>query len=173
MLAAVRFKAEIEGVSAVVYSGELFKTLSNGTEIYRDGDTYYSVNEDGTYTRYTYSQCIKSCYDEAVKENERVFKIVSSVQNNKNASDNTISDDIQYRIYINKLLDGNDDDEEPEVEEESKYKTDNVVAVTYGNDDGTPYKTVILNYNNYAIKITHDGIVYTIAAYGFVVIDEK
>ena len=157
----------------IVYNGELFKTLNNGTEIYRDGDTYYSVNEDGTYTRYTYNQCIKSCYEESVEANEKVFGVISALQNNKGASDNKIYDDIQYRIYINKLLDGNDEEDEVIVEEESKYTTDNVVAVTYGNDDGTPYKTIILNYNNYAIQIEYEEIVYTIAAYGFVEISKK
>lgn len=155
----------------IVYNGELFKTLDDGTEIYKDGETYYSVNEDGTYKRYTYSQCIKSCLDNALVENERILGIVSDLQNTEGVSDKTISDDILHRIAINKLLDS--EEEEEIVEEESKYTTENVIAVTYGNDDGTAYKTIILNYNNYAIKIEYNDIVYTIPAYGFVEIAHK
>ena len=151
----------------IVYNGTLFKTLENGTEIYKDGDIYYSINEDGTYTRYTYSQCIESCYNDSLREIDRVFEIVEAVQNNAEASDNQIFDDIKHRISINKLLDGVEEEEEV-VEEDTKYNTENVVAVTYGNEDGSPYKTIILNYNNYAIRIEYEDRVYTIPAYGFV-----
>ena len=57
------------------------------------------------------------------------------------------------------------------VEETSKYTTANVVAVTYGDSAAKPCKTIILNYNNYAIRIEFNGFVYTIPAYGFVEID--
>ena len=55
--------------------------------------------------------------------------------------------------------------------EESKYTTENIVAVTYGDSADKPCKTIILNYNNYSIRIEKDGLVYTIPAYGFVEID--
>lgn len=65
------------------------------------------------------------------------------------------------------------DDDEKEEEEEvvevvDKFFVDNgyIVAVTYGNDDGTPYKTFILNYNNFAVTVTYpvngEDRVYTI-----------
>jgi len=51
----------------------------------------------------------------------------------------------------------------------NKYKVDNnVVAVTYGNDDGTAYKTLLLNFNDYTIRTTYNGVTYTIAAYDYV-----
>ena len=63
---------------------------------------------------------------------------------------------------------------ELEVEQDvigDKYKVDNnVVAVTYGNDDGTEYKTLLLNFNDYTIRTTYKGVTYTIAAYDYVVI---
>ncbi len=156
--------------SAIVYNGELFRTQKDGTKIYKDGDVYYSVNEDGTYTRYTYSQSIKGCYDAAVAENEKVMEVIAALQSNKNATDNTILDDVLKRMDVNERISEKDVEEEVvEVEEDSKYSTDNIVAVTYGNDDGTAYKTIILNYNNYDVNIEYKGIVYTIPAYYFVV----
>ena len=150
------------------YSGELFRTLEDGTEVYLDGDVYYSVNEDGTYTRYTYSQSIKGCLDVSVEAKDEALAIVKGLQDLRDASDNTVYDEIMKRIEINKLLDRKDEDEDEIVEEESKYSTENVVAVTFGDSADKPYKTVILNYNNYAIRIEYDGYVYTIPAYGFV-----
>ena len=155
--------------SAIVYDGELFKTLRDGTKVYKDGDVYYSYDETtGEYTRYTYSQSIRSCYEEAVAENERVIAVIAALQNNKDASDNTVLDDILGRIDVNERI----TEKEEAVEEDkevSKYATDNIVAVTYGNADGSAYKTVILNYNNYDVNIEYDGVVYTIPAYYFVV----
>ena len=150
------------------YSGELFRTLEDVTEVYLDGDVYYSVNEDGTYTRYTYSQSIKGCLDVSVEAKDEALQIVKELQDLKDASDNTVYDEIMKRIEINKLLDRKDEDEDEIVEEESKYSTENVVAVTFGDSADKPYKTVVLNYNNYAIRIEYDGYVYTIPAYGFV-----
>lgn len=52
-----------------------------------------------------------------------------------------------------------------------KYSVDNnVVAVTYGAEMGDAYKTLLLNFNDYAVKTTFNGINYTIEAYGYVVI---
>ena len=154
--------------SAIEYNGELFKTLRDGTEIYKDGDVYYSVNADGEYTRYTYRQSIKSCYEEAVAENQRVMEILAALNANAEASDDSFLADVLNRIDVNERITAKKD-VVVEEEEESKYSTDNIVAVTYGNADGTAYKTIILNYNNYDINIEYEGIVYTIPAYYFVV----
>ena len=52
-----------------------------------------------------------------------------------------------------------------------KYAIDSdIVLVTYG-EMGTPYKSLILNFNNYAVQTTlENGVTYTIEAYGYVVI---
>ena len=155
--------------SAITYDGELFRTLRDGTKIYKDGDVYYSVDEvTGEYTRYTYSQSIKSCYEDALKENERVMAIVAALQSNTAASDNTVLDEILNRIDVNERITAKEEVVE-EKNEISKYATDNVVAVTYGSKEGIAYKTIILNYNNYDINIEYEGVVYTIPAYYFVV----
>jgi hypothetical protein len=153
----------------IEYNGTLFRTLDDGTEIYYDGSVYYSVNEDGSYVRYTYNQSINGCIEHSVSEKDRVLSIVESLQGHADASDKTIYDEIIRRIEINKLLDKDDsDDEEIETEEDSRYSTENVVAVTYGDAENKPFKTIILNYNNYSIRLEYNGFVYTIPAYGFV-----
>ncbi len=152
----------------IVYNGELFRTLDDGTEVYYDGSVYYSVNEDGTYTRYTYSQSINGCLEESISTKDEVLATVKGLQELDDASDATIYNEIVRRIEINKLLNQKDDEEEEVVEEESKYTTENVVAVTYGESADKPFKTIILNYNNYSIRLEFNGYVYTIPAYGFV-----
>jgi hypothetical protein len=87
----------------------------------------------------------------------------------ENSGDTSLAEDIQKRIdRLNVSLDV--EEEEEVVEEYSRYSTENIVAVTYGNDDGSAYKTIILNYNNYTIRIVYDNIEYTIPAYEFVTI---
>jgi len=52
----------------------------------------------------------------------------------------------------------------------SKYAIDNsVVLVTYG-EKGNPYKSVILNFNDYAIRTEVGGIIYHVDGYDYVVI---
>ena len=66
------------------------------------------------------------------------------------------------------------DAEEDEEGETSRYLSDDgrIVSVTYGskNKDGSysPYKTFILNYNNFAVSVVYNDVTYTIPAYGYV-----
>ena len=75
--------------------------------------------------------------------------------------------------------DGEEDDEEndEEKEEVDKYLVDNnqIVVVTYGDRDDktfekTAYKSFILNYNNFAVKVTYKDKSYTIPSGGYVVL---
>ena len=70
-----------------------------------------------------------------------------------------------------------EDEEKSEFDEQreaifSKYIYDDgsVVAVTYG-DNGEAYRTFILNYNSFAIKVTYGEVEYEIAGYGYAVIN--
>ncbi|MBQ8416029.1 MAG: hypothetical protein IJX13_03900 [Clostridia bacterium] len=50
-----------------------------------------------------------------------------------------------------------------------------IVLVTYGDRDQkthekTPYKSLILNYNNFAVRVEYEGVVYTIESGDYVVI---
>ena len=69
------------------------------------------------------------------------------------------------------LIDGSDisGDEEDDLVEGDKYVVDNnqIVVVTYGNRNAqtfekTAYKSFILNYNNFAVRVTYEGVSYTI-----------
>ena len=64
--------------------------------------------------------------------------------------------------------------EEEEVEEFDKYSSDKgkLVAVTYGdkNSDGSysKFKTFLLNYNDFSVRVWYGDKMYTIPAYGYV-----
>ncbi len=68
------------------------------------------------------------------------------------------------------------DDTEEEEDEASRYVSDDgrIVSVTYGqakaNGGYTPYKTFVLNYNNFSVNVVYEGITYTIPAYGYVTV---
>jgi len=157
--------------AATTYNGEKVKTLMDGTEVFCDKSfkepVYYSVNEDGTYTRYTYFMSINDYYEQGVELAKNLKAEVAKM--GENSGDTSLAEDIQKRIdRLNVSLDV--EEEEEVVDEYSRYSTENIVAVTYGNDDGSAYKTIILNYNNYTIRIVYDNIEYTIPAYEFVTI---
>ena len=76
-------------------------------------------------------------------------------------------------------MDGeNEDDEDSDLESAvNKYFVDNnqIVVVTYGDRDDTTfektaYKTFILNYNNFAVRVTYNNKSYTIPSGGYVVL---
>ncbi len=68
----------------------------------------------------------------------------------------------------------NDDDDEADEGEEAFNRlhvvNNSVVAVTYGTDTEGAYKTFILNYNNYAVRVTYNGVVYTVQSRGYVML---
>ena len=84
--------------------------------------------------------------------------------------DAEFAESVQARIDRNNIS-REDSVEEEEEEEYSRYATENIVAVTYGDTDGNAYKTMLLNYNNYTVRVVYDDIEYTIPAYEFVVIE--
>ena len=69
------------------------------------------------------------------------------------------------------------DDEETEEETTTNLVNNNhIVVVTYGDRNSetfekTPYKSIILNYNSYAVRVTYNGTLYTVPSGGYVVID--
>ncbi len=54
-----------------------------------------------------------------------------------------------------------------------KYAVDDgtIVAVTYGSDEETAYRTFVLNYNYFDIAVEYEGVSYEIDAYSYVLID--
>ena len=66
-------------------------------------------------------------------------------------------------------------DEENKEDTFDKYAVEegSIVVVTYGEMNGNkadPYKSIVLNYNNFSVSIVYEGMVYTIPAYGYVVV---
>ena len=155
--------------AATTYNGEKFTTLEDGTVIYLDGEVYYSVNEDGSYTRYNYYQSVNEYYELALAECEKIKNLAQ--EKAAVSGDNSFAEDVQKRIDRNNAA-TEEEEEEEEEDVVSRYFTENIVAVTYGNEDGTPFKTIILNYNNFAIRVVYGDIEYTIPAYEFVVIQQ-
>lgn len=69
-----------------------------------------------------------------------------------------------------------DDTETDTVDEDARYHVtnNNVVAVTYGDrTTKEAYKTFLLNYNSYAVRVTYLGTVYTVEAGGYVMIPRE
>lgn len=65
--------------------------------------------------------------------------------------------------------------EEEEAEGFDKYAVEegSIVIVTYGGKNGVDadaYKSIILNYNNFSVSIEYQGMIYTLPAYGYVVV---
>ena len=156
---------------ATVYNGSYVDSLEDGTKVYFDksANVYYSVNADGTYTRYDYYMSISQYYNLATNSSKEIMAKAYDMIAGCEGLDETFKQDVQARID-RENANVNVEEEEEEEETVSKYTTENIVAVTYGNADNTAYKTVLLNYNNYSVKVVYNGIEYTIEAYDFVVV---
>ena len=150
--------------------GEIFAELEDGTVIYKENGTgaYYSVDENGAYTLYNYFMSIRDYCEGALAQVES-FK-TASAEMAASGGDAEFAESVQARIDRNNIS-REDSVEEEEEEEYSRYATENIVAVTYGDTDGNAYKTMLLNYNNYTVRVVYDNIEYTIPAYEFVVIE--
>lgn len=117
-------------------------------------------------------------YNEVVGEDAIVSLAVENAKKIVAATglDETFAEEADAAIEKNKPV---IEEEKPDdiiiVDDADKYNTKNIVAVTYGtyNDKGeaVAYKTVLLNYNNYSVRITYNGMEYTISAYEYAVIN--
>jgi hypothetical protein len=160
----------------VVREGVQVDTLADGTKIYLDGDVYYSVNDDGSYTRYNYYRSIKESLALSIEICDNVKTLAFAMTDIESVGD--FKGDVQKRIDRNNKVVEKEEEEEIVEETVSRYSTENIVVVTYG-DGNVAYKSVVLNYNNYTVKVVYDttddgvdnGIEYTIPAYEFVVIE--
>ena len=65
---------------------------------------------------------------------------------------------------------------EDENSKSNAVNNNHIVVVTYGDRDSetfekTPYKSIILNYNSYAVRVTYNNTIYTVPSGGYIVID--
>ena len=86
--------------------------------------------------------------------------------------------------YIFAQVQGSQDVEEEDVTESDSTNNNRIVVVTYGDRDAntfekTAYKSIILNYNSYAVRVTYENplvegdepTLYTIPSGGYIVIE--
>lgn len=91
--------------------------------------------------------------------------------------ENFIFDEEDILNAIKTADDEDDNKDETVTDTDDRYVVNNnrIVAVTYGDRDAatgdrTAYKTFILNYNTYAVRVTYNNITYTIPSGGYVVV---
>lgn len=65
--------------------------------------------------------------------------------------------------------DGGNDTVDESTQKSNAVDNNRIVAVTYGTDNA-PYKTFILNYNGFAVRVVYNDTVYTIGSGEYVVI---
>ena len=71
---------------------------------------------------------------------------------------------------------GSDEETDDKTDESGAVNNNQIVVVTYGDRDSetfekTPYKSIILNYNSYAVRVTYNNTIYTVPSGGYIVID--
>jgi len=171
----IKYELSDEAVAYIDDEGNDIGKDAGGIAVYTatgiDGKMIYvSVDKDGLYTRYNYSRAITDCYEESVKVKDDIKSVIKA-----DTFDESFYADLEAKIELFAQMQSKGDKEEVvEEQEESKYTVENIVALTYGNDDGTSYKTILLNYNNYTVCVTYecDGETYeyNIPAYEYVII---
>ena len=171
----IKYELSDAPVAYVDQNGNDIGNVAGSVPVYTaegmDGNLIYvSVDADGIYTRYTFNRAIENCYEASLAVKDYVKNIVAN-----DSFDATFYEDLENKIFIFSQMQSKDEvEEEIVIEEDSKYMVENVVAITYGNADGTAYKTILLNYNNYTVRAPYEyeGVTYeyNIPAYEYVVI---
>jgi hypothetical protein len=91
----------------------------------------------------------------------------------ENATDSDVNVDALLKEAVDALKPA-PEEKAPEAAEKgvnSKYAINkDIIVVTYG-EEGKAYKSFILNYNDYTVQTTYNGVIYTIGAYDYVVIE--
>ncbi len=153
-------KIDIDGFDVYI-DGELL--TKNNVAIYKAtnevGETVYYSKAGGDYVYYEYQQSYKSMLEEA---SDWIESSLNSVQDGEAYA--TLKE-----IYDESMNYGSIENNGNNVEEEdtSKYVVGSVVIVTYGDENGA-YKHLILNYNDFAVKVKFNDAEYTISGYDFV-----
>ena len=168
--------AEVEKLSHFVYDyAKLYKTdvanlvkyyatmkLCEYSEDYKNSLTEELVKPALDYTQDSFTTNATSAY--------ALFEDVSDI---------VISKGYITKAEIDKRITpvgpSTDAGEEEEQEAFDKYAVEegSIVIVTYGGKNGVDsaaYKSIILNYNNFSVSIEYNGMVYTLPAYGYVVV---
>ena len=164
------------------YLGTPDQPVSNEHFLNQESESYFMSNilesinktfnidfqEGGTHYEY-YKEGGKYYRDYAKEEN------VPDVDLRKIQKDLKAACPLFTEEYIWAQVAGSEETEEEE--QGSGFVNNNrIVVVTYGDRDSetfekTPFKSIILNYNSYAVRVTYNGTLYTVPSGGYVVIN--
>ena len=125
---------------------------------FQEGGTYYEYyKEDGQYYQ-DYANAVDAPVD------------IRKIQKDLKAACPFFTEDyIWAQVQVS--------EEEEETEEDSGLVNNKqIVVVTYGDRNSTTFektafKSIILNYNSYAVRVTYNGTLYTVPSGGYVVIN--
>ena len=146
----------------VYIEGEISKqkNLTVYKAVTESGEEVYYSKVSGYNVYYEYQMSYK---DMLASSTEWIDEILDSMASEEEAY---ASLKALYDESMNYGGVGSNDDKVDE-EETSKYIVENIVVVTYGDESGA-YKHLILNYNDFAVKVKFNSAEYTISGYDFV-----
>ena len=113
------------------------------------------------------------------EQSEKLFRAIGDVGDDLIAQANVEKGELTLDLSVTnikkegKMPEKTDEGTDVTVKDENEryhVTNNNVVAVTYGDSKDAAYKTFLLNYNSYAVRVTYNGIVYTVEAGGYVMI---
>ena len=166
---AVETLAEVEASLEIIKEAEIDRKGSvENSKVWAEAEEFYAqIKAVVAEYEAIYNEIIGGEDNIADAMLEEIKAIVAAT----NADD---AFDADLAAQIESLYYEKEEEQEPEdeivVDDNTKYNTENIVAVTYGTKDGQAYKTVILNYNNYTVRVVFNGMEYTIPPHEYAVI---
>ncbi|MBO7273221.1 MAG: hypothetical protein J6V22_00040, partial [Clostridia bacterium] len=134
-------------------------------EQFSEGGEYYEYYKEGGqyYTDYN---------GESVNAEQYPVDLVTIQRDLKSACPAVLFDEENIWAQVQ----GSGDETEDENSDSNAVNNNHIVVVTYGDRDAdtfekTPYKSIILNYNSYAVRVTYNNTIYTVPSGGYIVID--
>ena len=163
--AAVNALCHFEYDMSKIYDTDLSNLAKYYAATLLDGNNGYhnnlvKPNMDFTQSSYT---------ERAAAANELFLEVSKVMVDSGYLTQKKIND----RIASNDIVIGPSEEEQEEVFDKYAVEEGSIVVVTYGGKDGVDnnaYKSIILNYNNFSVKVEYQGMVYTLPAYGYVVV---
>ena len=162
------------------YIAKMNEAIKTVTDAMADVQFAYDEILKGDYTQYVKDD-ITAKYQQVVPMFEEISEMINDFEGEFKSEYYETMIAIEGFDYYAVLDDGengpgNDDDDKDDGYNYTKYTNDNgnIVAVTYGGkggNDNDPYRTIILNYNYFAVTVEYNETTYTIPAFGYVVID--
>ena len=164
-------KAEVDKLSHFVYDyGKLYNTdLNNLVKYY--AETYLAQISD--YQPATAKVELDFTHDSFNSNAANALALFESVKKIVVEAGYITEAEILKRITPVGSGSSTDDQDSEETFDKYAVEEGSIVIVTYGGKNGVDsdaYKSIILNYNNFAVSVEYEGLVYTLPAYGYVVV---